>query len=136
MDKKQAILCVDDEKIILDSLLDQFMLTFGDRFHYEFAMSVEEAWEVIDFLLEDGYEMVLVISDWLMPGIKGDTFLIELHERHPKTVKFLLTGQAEPDAVQNALDNANLYAYLRKPWSHDELFSNVNSALSELNIQV
>jgi DNA-binding NtrC family response regulator len=131
MEKKQAILCVDDEKIVLDSLLDQFMMTFGERFHYEFAESVEEAWEVIDYLLEEGYEMVLVISDWLMPGIKGDTFLIDLHSRYPQTIKFLLTGQAEPDAVKNAMDNANLYAYIQKPWSNDELIAMVNEALKE-----
>jgi DNA-binding NtrC family response regulator len=131
MEKKQAILCVDDEKIVLDSLLDQFIMTFGERFHYELAESVEEAWEVIDYLLENGYEMVLVISDWLMPGIKGDTFLIDLHSRYPQTIKFLLTGQAEPEAVKNAMDNANLYAYIQKPWSQNDLIAMVNEALKE-----
>ncbi|MCS6904923.1 MAG: response regulator [Bacteroidia bacterium] len=131
MEKKLAILFVDDEKIVLDSLLDQFMMAFGERFHYEFAESVEEAWEVIDYLIEDGYEMVLVISDWLMPGIKGDTFLIDLHKRYPQTIKFLLTGQAEPQAVKNAMDNANLYAYIQKPWNQEALIATVNEALKE-----
>ncbi|MCS7189292.1 MAG: response regulator, partial [Bacteroidia bacterium] len=83
---KRAILCVDDEKIVLDSLQDQLRSTFGDEFEYEIAESVEEAWEVIDDLVSQGYEMVLVISDWLMPRVKGDTFLIELHQKYPETV--------------------------------------------------
>lgn len=128
-DKRKAILCVDDEKIVLDSLLDQFMVTFGDKFHYEVAESVQEAWEAIDYMIEDGVEMVLVISDWLMPGVKGDKFLIEIHERYPQTVKILLTGQADEDAVKNAVDNANLYAYLKKPWNEKELLNRIEEAI-------
>ena len=127
----KAILCVDDERIVLDSLLDQFMLTFGDKYHFEVAMSADEAWEVIEYMVEDGYEMVLVISDWLMPGIKGDKFLVDLHKKFPQTVKIMLTGQAEQDAVKNAMENAELYAYIRKPWSEEELIRHINQALNE-----
>lgn len=129
---KKAILCVDDEKIVLDSLLDQFMVTFGDTFHYEVAESVQEAWEAIDFMVEDGIEMVLVISDWLMPGVKGDRFLVEIHQRYPQTVKILLTGQADEDAVKNAMDNANLYAYLKKPWNEQDLIQRVRNAIESM----
>ncbi len=44
---KKAILCLDDERIILTSLQDQLFCSFGDRYIYEFAESIEEAWEVI-----------------------------------------------------------------------------------------
>lgn len=129
MEARKAILCVDDEKIVLDSLLDQFMVAFGDKFHYEIAMSVDEAWEAIEYMVEDGISMVLVISDWLMPGVKGDKFLIDLHSRFPETVKIMLTGQAEEEAVQNAYQNADLYAYLKKPWSESELIDKINRAI-------
>jgi DNA-binding NtrC family response regulator len=129
--ERKAILCVDDERIVLDSLVDQFMLTFGDKYHYEVAMSVDEAWEAIEFLVEDGIDMVLVVSDWLMPGVKGDKFLVDLHQKFPQTVKIMLTGQAEQAAIQNAIDNASLYAYIRKPWSESELIDKVNHALRD-----
>jgi DNA-binding NtrC family response regulator len=129
--ERKAILCVDDERIVLDSLVDQFMLTFGDKYHYEVAMSVDEAWEAIEFLVEDGIDMVLVVSDWLMPGVKGDKFLVDLHQKFPKTVKIMLTGQAEQSAIQNAIDNASLYAYIRKPWSESELIEKINHALED-----
>lgn len=131
---KRAILCVDDEKIVLDSLQEQLRSTFGDRFEYEIAESVEEAWEVIDGLVGDGYDMVLVISDWLMPRIKGDTFLIDVHNKYPETVTIMLTGQADPEAVQNAMDNANLYAYIRKPWREADLIAYVNKALAQMGL--
>lgn len=132
---KRAILCVDDEKIVLDSLQEQLRATFGDQFEYEIAESVDEAWEVIEDLVSQGYEMVLVISDWLMPRVKGDTFLIELHERYPETVTIMLTGQADPEAVENAFQNADLFAYIRKPWREEDLINYVNTALKKLGLR-
>ncbi|MCX8113169.1 MAG: response regulator [Bacteroidia bacterium] len=131
---KRAILCVDDEKIVLDSLQEQLRATFGDKFEYEIAESVDEAWEVIEDLVDQGYEMVLVISDWLMPRVKGDTFLIELHQKYPETVTIMLTGQADPEAVENAFQNANLYAYIRKPWREEDLINYVNNALKKMGL--
>ncbi len=132
---KRAILCVDDEKIVLDSLQEQLRNTFGDEFEYEIAESVDEAWEVIEDLVSQGYEMVLVISDWLMPRVKGDTFLIELHQKYPDTVTIMLTGQADPEAVENAYQNANLYAYIRKPWREEDLINYVNNALKKRGLR-
>ena len=129
---KAAILCVDDEKIVLDSLQEQLESTFGDRFQYEIAESVDEAWEVIEDLVSDDYKMVLVISDWLMPRVKGDTFLIDVHKKFPEAVTIMLTGQADPDAVQNAMDHANLYAYIKKPWREEDLIARVNRAMEAL----
>jgi DNA-binding NtrC family response regulator len=134
--EKPAILCVDDEKIVLDNLRQQLQSSFGDRFEYEVAESVEEAWEVIEWLAEDGCEFVLVISDWLMPMTKGDEFLVEVHNKFPATVKIMLTGQADPDAVQNAIDNADLYAYVKKPWSEKDLIAKIEQALKQLGYDV
>lgn len=133
---KRAILCVDDEKIVLDSLQEQLHVAFGDTFQYEIAESVDEAWEVIDDLVSDGYEMVLIISDWLMPRTKGDEFLIDVHERYPKTVTVMLTGQADPEAIQNAYNNANLYAYIKKPWKEEDLIARVKEAFAKLGMEI
>lgn len=134
--EKPAILCVDDEKIVLDNLREQLSSAFGDAFEYEVAESVEEAWEVIEWLQEDGCEFVLVISDWLMPMTKGDEFLVEVHNKFPGTVKMMLTGQADPDAVQNAKDNADLHAYIRKPWNEQDLVARVHKALKDLGHEI
>ena len=126
----KAIICVDDEKIILDTLLDQLYEAFGDEYTYEVAESVEEAWEIIDYLKENSVQIVLVVSDWLMPGMKGDEFLINLHEKFPHTVKILLTGQADENAIQNAFDYANLYAYLKKPWTKEQLIGRIKLSMN------
>jgi DNA-binding NtrC family response regulator len=133
---KKAILCVDDEKIVLDSLQEQLHVAFGNTFQYEIAESVDEAWEVINDLVADGYEMVLIISDWLMPRVKGDEFLIDVHEKYPKTVTVMLTGQADPEAIQNAYNNANLYAYIKKPWKEEDLIARVKEAFNKLGMEI
>jgi len=126
-----AILCVDDEKIVLDSLQEQLESHFGDSFTYEIAESVDEALEVIADLEDDGCNLVLVISDWLMPRVKGDVFLVNLHASKPEVIKVMLTGQADPEAVQNAMDNADLFAYVKKPWREADLMTRLESALRD-----
>jgi DNA-binding NtrC family response regulator len=44
----------------------------------------------------------VIVSDWLMPGMKGDDFLVEAHKRVPTVVKIMLSGQAEQAAVDRA----------------------------------
>lgn len=127
---KSAILCVDDEAIILSSLKEQLRRRFGERYLYETAANADEAWEVIDELCSDDIDILVIVSDWLMPGIKGDEFLIQVHRRHPGIVTVLLTGQADGASIERARRDANLHACLHKPWSEDELALVVESALS------
>ncbi len=124
-----AILCVDDEKVILDSLKRQLRRRFSGTFLYEMAESADEAWEVIEELMTDGVNVVVIVSDWLMPGMKGDEFLIKVHERYPHIVKIMLTGQASAEAVERAFQQAHLHSYLHKPWDEDELITAIQSGL-------
>lgn len=127
-----AILCVDDEIVILKSLEIELYSAFGDNYLYEFAESADEALEIIDELGDDEVQILIIVSDWLMPGMKGDEFLIEVHKKYPQTVKLMLTGQADEDAVERAKKYANLYCYIPKPWNNQELIGIIRSALSEL----
>lgn len=126
--KKPVIICVDDEKIILDSLQEQILNRLGERFECEVAQSGEEGLELIDELRSSGYDIAVIISDQLMPSMKGDQFLIAAHQRLPEAYKILLTGQATLDAVQNAINNARLYRYVMKPWREDDLMLTIEEA--------
>ena len=126
-----AILCVDDEIVILDSLKEQLKRQFGDRFIYEVAESAEEAWEVIEELQKDDVKIIAIVSDWLMPGIKGDEFLIQIHQRFPKLVTVMLTGQANETAIERAKKEANLHACLYKPWTENELTQIITTAIEK-----
>ena len=128
MDKK-FIICVDDEPIILESLREQLEKHFGEDYLYETAESAEEALEIIDDLEDDDREIAIIVSDWLMPGMKGDKFLLEVDLRYPRVVKVLLTGQADQDSIDTLEELADLFTTVPKPWNKDELIHVINEGL-------
>ncbi|PSF35693.1 hybrid sensor histidine kinase/response regulator [Aphanothece hegewaldii CCALA 016] len=124
-----VIICVDDEKSILDSLQIELEAALGDKYLIELAQSAQEAEEVILELVAEHYEIALIIADYIMPGIKGDELLIRIHEQYPKTVKIMLTGQADITAIANVINKANLYRYLTKPWQAEDLILTVKEGI-------
>lgn len=129
--EKGVLLCVDDEIIVLTALKDQLRRAFGSQFHIEVAESAEEALELLDELALDGHTLLVIVSDWLMPGMKGDEFLIKAHERFPSVVKIMLSGQAESAAVDRARREAALHDFLSKPWNAAALVESINQGLRE-----
>lgn len=129
---KPVILCVDDEKIVLQSLRTQLNEAFGNAYLYEVAENADEALEVINELIEEGSRIILIVSDWLMPGMKGDEFLIHVHQKFPKIIKIMLTGQVDESAIERAKVQANLHSCLFKPWSEEELVETIKSGLAKL----
>ncbi len=129
---KPVILCVDDEKVVLHSLRTQLKEAFGDAYIYELAEDADEALEVINELNEEDISIILIVSDWLMPGMKGDEFLIHVHQQFPNIIKVMLTGQADEVAIERAKEQANLHCCLFKPWSEEELVEALKSGLAKL----
>lgn len=129
---KAVILCVDDERMVLDSLRTQLSASFGTNYIYEAAEDADEALDLIRELQEEELSIVVIISDWLMPGMKGDELLIRIHEQFPKVVKIMLTGQADEVAIDRAKEFANLHCCLSKPWSETELLETIKSGLAKL----
>ncbi|MEG3917889.1 response regulator [Microcoleus sp. T3_A4] len=129
---KPVILCVDDERMVLDSLRTQLAAEFGNAYTYEAAEDAEEALDVISELSDEQTHVILIISDWLMPGIKGDDLLIRIHNKHPHIIKIMLTGQADEVAIDRAKKLANLHCCLSKPWLESDLLETIKSGLSKL----
>jgi len=126
---QQVIICVDDEEIVLWSLKRELNETLGEEYLLETAESGEEALEVFQELVKNGYEIPLVISDHIMYAMKGDELLQHIHALSPKTLKIMLTGQADLEAVTHAVNYANLYRYIAKPWEKTDLDLTIKEAL-------
>ncbi len=116
-----AILCVDDEMIILLSLIQELKRTFGERFIYERALDATSAYSLIDELARDGIRVIIIISDWLMPGVRGDEFIEVVAKRHPEIKAVMITGQADAAAIGRIKTNKTVIGVLGKPWNPDEL---------------
>lgn len=119
--KKEAILCVDDEALMLLSLKTSLARNLGEEFIYETAINVDQAWEIIEDLYKDNVDLILIISDWLMPGVKGDEFLIAVHQKHPEIKAIMLSGQIEEKYIEKVRKEANLIGFFSKPCREHEL---------------
>jgi FixJ family two-component response regulator len=125
---KQIILCVDDESSILGSLEMELSLK-NKNYHVELAESGEEALKIAKELTDEGHDLTVVISDYIMPSMKGDELLVKLHKRYPLSKKILLTGQAALEGVTNVINDAILYRFIDKPWDRDDLRMTVQEAI-------
>lgn len=124
------ILCVDDETMVLKSLKEQIkmiinnplkeMLPIFKNNKYEIVLE-ENSSESLAVFNDKSYKIPLVIADFIMPDIKGDKLLELIHKVSPHTVKVMLTGQATIEGVVNAINTANLYKFLKKPWEFEDL---------------
>lgn len=118
---KGTIVCVDDEEMILDTLRQQLRDAFSETHKIHTATSGDEALEIIRTLEKKGELLEMIICDQVMPGLKGDELLAEIHNTYPDTIKILLTGQAGFSDVISAVNDGGLNYYVAKPWDGEEL---------------
>lgn len=124
-----AIICVDDESIVLQGLSSQLERSFGKEYLIELAQSGEEALELIDELRSKNCKIAVLITDQMMPGMKGNELLKKTKIICPSTLNILLTGQAVAEDVGKAVNEGNLYRYIAKPWESDDLILTVKEAI-------
>lgn len=128
-DERPTIVCVDDESSVLEAVRTQLRDHLGSQYDIETAISGPEAIELVDELIEDGVPVPLIISDEIMPEMRGHVLLKQLQERLPDARKILMTGQAGVDAVVSAVNEADLFHYIAKPWERLDLVLTVDRAL-------
>ena len=124
MTEKIKLLLVDDEPNVLRSinrLLRAYDVTA--------LTSPEEALSVAREI-----EFDLVISDFRMPGMDGVSFLTKFMKIQPDSIRIILTGHADLESAQTAINEANVYRFINKPWNNIELTDAVSSGLEHKHI--
>ncbi len=117
-----VIAIVDDEEMVLTSLRS-FLLLETD-YEVETFSSPQAA---IAALQEKPVD--LVISDYLMPGMNGIEFLLQVKALHPFATRILLTGYADKENAIKAINEVGLYQYVEKPWNNDDLKITIQNGL-------
>jgi CheY-like chemotaxis protein len=115
--RDRAILIVDDEPLILIALRRELRSGLGASYLYETATDGESGLRAVEELVADGVMVALVVSDWLMPGMKGDEFLMILRSRYPSIRTIMMTGQADESQVERIRTAGALDAFFLKPWN-------------------
>ncbi|MGE5471278.1 MAG: ATPase, T2SS/T4P/T4SS family [Bacteroidota bacterium] len=123
---KYRLLLVDDELGIVKALARVFR-----QENYEVVTAASGA-EGLERLAEGGFQ--LVISDFMMPGMTGAQFLREVKQRWPDTIRIMLTGHANTDAVMGAINDGAVYKFILKPWNDDDLRVTVALALEQFDL--
>jgi len=118
---KPVILCVDDEKTVLISLRQELEFGLGKAYNFELAESAEEGLEILDELHQAGTPVAVVITDQIMPGMKGDELLGEVSRRDPEIGRILLTGESGYSTNAQSPNYSRLFVTLAKPWDLHEL---------------
>ncbi|WP_440222328.1 response regulator [Dokdonella sp. MW10] len=114
-----TIAFIDDEERILRSL----RMLFRGRAN---VLATTSAPELLDWVRTR--EVHAVVSDQRMPGMGGVEVLREVAARSPSTMRLLLTGYADMDAVVGSVNDGEIYRFLEKPWDGPRLVETVLGA--------
>jgi DNA-binding NtrC family response regulator len=117
--KAGKVLCVDDEPNILRSL--QWML----RKDFD-VMTAPDGFTALDMLRHHDFDVI--VSDQRMPGMIGSEFLREARKVAPRAMRILLTGYSDMQAILRSINEGEVFRFVNKPWSNEELSATVSEA--------
>jgi len=129
MTNKLAVLCVDSDTVALNTLSQALHQVLGLECLIEVATGATEALTLIDSLCDQAYEVAVVLTELLLPGLRGDELLRQIHQRLPHTLTILLTAPGNSEAISQAVNQGGLYRHIAKPWQADELRMTLKEAL-------
>ena len=106
MTAKARVLFVDDEKRVLNSMRGLFRRDFELFLTTDGATAVKIAGES---------DIDVIVADQRMPGMTGIEVLGKVKELSPRTIRILLTGYADPKAVEGSINIGEVFRFLSKP---------------------
>jgi two-component system chemotaxis response regulator CheY len=134
--KKPNIICIDDQREVLAAIKKDLDF-FSPGFSIVDCESAMEADEIMNDLSAEKEEVAVIICDHIMPGENGIDFLTRLNkdQRFLYTKKFILTGLANHGDTIQAINEAEINAYLEKPWEKDEFITIVKKLLTRFVVE-
>jgi two-component system NtrC family sensor kinase len=125
----------------LDTMLESTLLIVDDDEHVRRALrrvlrrarcrilDAPEAQTALDILAREPVQVV--VSDYRMPGMSGVEFLRAVKERWPRIQRVLLTGQADSTAIEEAVNQSEIFRFIWKPWDDGHLLITIQSAVDQ-----
>jgi len=120
VEKKPSLLFVDDEP----SLLTALRMAFRAGYH---VTVTTDAYEAIELLKTRKFHVI--VSDQRMPSMTGVELLAKAKELAPETIRVLLTGYSDNDAIIEAINGVEVHRFLKKPWDNAMLRKTINEAI-------
>lgn len=120
------ILFVDDEENVLRAMLRIF------RHENYKLLTASSGAEALELLKKDPVQVI--ISDHRMPGMTGADLLRKIKELYPQTIRIMLTGHADVNAIMGAVNEGAVYKFITKPWNDEDLRLTVSLALEQYDL--
>jgi serine phosphatase RsbU (regulator of sigma subunit) len=117
------VLFVDDDPKILAAFQRQLRKKVAIE-------TVESGAEGLEVLRRNG-PFSVVVTDYCMPSMNGIEFLGRARQISPETVRMLLTGSADLGAAIQAVNQGNIFRFLTKPCSPDNLLEAVQTGIDK-----
>ena len=117
------ILCVDDEPQVIDGL--------SLHLRREYAVTAAHSGPEGLVALGEKGPFAVVLSDMRMPGMDGASFLAQVREQSPDTVRMLLTGNTDQQTAVAAVNDGQIFRFLSKPCPPDQLRSAFKAATEQ-----
>jgi two-component system, probable response regulator PhcQ len=124
---QRRMLIVDDEENVINALRRSLR-----REGYDIQVATRPADALV--LLKQA-PVDLVLSDHLMPEMTGLEFLKLVRDRHPDSVRLMLTGHADMQTAIDAINHGEIYRFLTKPWDDNELKVTLHLAFEQLDLE-
>ncbi|MDA0189368.1 MAG: response regulator [Proteobacteria bacterium] len=119
------LLLVDDEPNVLNALRRVLQRAFhGEDLQIEICDDPLKALTRVESGVFD-----LVVSDYRMPTMDGVTFLKHVRRLQPDAVRLILSASTDFDALMTAVNEAEIFRYLIKPWSDEALVDTLREGL-------
>jgi two-component system NtrC family sensor kinase len=93
------------------------------------VLDAPEAQTALEMLSKEPVQVV--VSDYRMPGMSGVEFLRAVKERWPRIQRVLLTGQADSTAIEEAVNQSEIFRFIWKPWDDGHLLITIQSAIDQ-----
>jgi DNA-binding NtrC family response regulator len=126
----KAILSVEDDTEVLSSLRMQLERNFSDEYVLEFAQNVDEAIGVIDDLIQQKVDVILLLSDWYMPGKNADVLVNYIKAKNPAVKVLVLSGQLDTHKAGAMMENNFIDRVMMKPWDEAALVGQIKAFLA------
>ena len=116
------ILILDDEESIVNAL--KRCLRKVKDWDVETFTSAHEALKAAEKSSFD-----LFVSDYRMPEMNGVEFLTEVKKNQPNSARIILSGYTDLEALVGAINEAEIFRFINKPWNDYELILTIEQAL-------
>jgi response regulator RpfG family c-di-GMP phosphodiesterase/predicted Ser/Thr protein kinase len=117
---KPRLLVVDDEERILNSL----KALFRDDFH---VFATSNCGHALRFV--EKFHMHAIISDQRMPEMLGVELLRRAKITSPTSMRLLLTGYSDLNAIVGSINEGEIFRFINKPWNNRDLKQIVHEAV-------